>query len=245
MSAAMATTRKDGPVSWPRTMLRPAAGAAVLAGLALSAAACPQSGSGPQPPPPCAAGKYLRCSSDADCALAATEGELSSYAFRHWPPLCVFGMCQLGDTHRCATDEECDDVAEIDGYPAPCRPLPDGSGGFCDRPFQRMRVAEYLGYTVSCSHPMDTSTRSWFNCYPEGDRDFTRYRCLYSFCVPTEDYAPCLPSSPSDSENFGIGGCRNSPAAHGGTGPPLVVLALLVAAWGRRRTRCCPDAGAC
>lgn len=118
--------------------------------------------------------KFRACSTDADCARDAHLFLGGPFVF---PPMCVDRMCQLWDTHRCVLDEDCADVAGMSssGWSV-CRPLPDGSGGFCMRVGPSPRgwfvVGEDHGYSLSCGDSGGGGPSSYrYVCYREGERE--------------------------------------------------------------------------
>lgn len=199
----------------------------------------------------CRAARFLRCSSDSDCAAAV--GAFPDYSWSVGGPLCVYGMCQLYETHRCAVDDECDDIAAVTyDRVASCLESPDGSGGYCDRgslavdgaPVSWLRIEESHGLSLYCAD-FELPSPELADCYADGERELGRYDCVMpvesrgsSFCKPVGN-APVCPYS-ADTRR-GIGGCNVSGAAGGSAGKAvpaagiLELVAIGVAVWLVRR----------
>lgn len=72
---------------------------------------------------------FRPCSTDEECAAEPTFADRGPF-----PPLCIAGMCQVTESHRCDTDDDCADVGEPPGATRPprCGTVFGGDPRLCD-----------------------------------------------------------------------------------------------------------------
>ena len=127
---------------------------------------------------------FRPCATDEECATEPSFAGLGSF-----PPLCVAGMCQLTQTHRCATDDDCADIYRPPGSTIPprCGNLYGADPRLCDTVRTEGTYCGQDGMTT-CFH---TACQVDVPCAPAGG-DPNGYRCelrtdrVYrmSLCLP-------------------------------------------------------------